>query len=178
MKNVLYVALVCTLFCLTGPALMADGVTASGTLTVDATIDPSISLIFNSNTSGVTLTSTDGTNAAALSFGHIKAFGYTPATGVQQSVSAGTSFTVSTPVDVTVAKANSSSEDYSLAASLGTADSTNTWAINSATIMNTSGPVASAVPYGRAAYTVKLTVPFSNTGTSVSNTINFVATAD
>jgi hypothetical protein len=161
-----------------GPALLAASPTASGTLTVNATIDPSISLIFNSNTSGVVLTSTDGTNAASLAFGHIKAFGYTPATGVTQSVSAGTSFTVSTPVDVTVAVANSASTDYSLAASLGTADSVNTWAINATTITSTSGPVAATVGYGKVSYTIALTVPFSNITTSVSNTILFLATAD
>jgi hypothetical protein len=179
MRNLLYVALVCAVLSLMAPALLADGVTAGGTLTVNATIDPSISLIFNSNTSGVVLTSTDGTNAAALAFGHVKAFGYTPATGVTQSVSAGTSFTVSTPVDVTVAVANSASTTYSLAAALGTADTINTWDINATPITHASGPVAAEVVFGKVAYTIGLTIPFTgNLSTSISNTILFVATAD
>jgi glycerol-3-phosphate dehydrogenase len=48
--------------------------TASGTLSVTATVNGTISLVFNSDAAGVTLGGA-GTNAATLAFGTVQAFG-------------------------------------------------------------------------------------------------------
>ncbi|HZE23102.1 MAG TPA: hypothetical protein VE054_03840, partial [Blattabacteriaceae bacterium] len=88
--------------------------TASGTLTVTATVTGSINLVFNSDGSGLALASGAGTNAATLAFGNVSAFGAIPA-GIVRSTTAST-FTVSSAVDVLVTKTNSTSANYSLTA--------------------------------------------------------------
>src|ERR1700686_4849743 len=104
-----------------GTALRAQG-TASGTLTVTATVQGTISLVFLSNASGVALTGSNS-NAATLAFGDVNVDG-TLATGVTRSL--GTSkFTVSSPVDIQVIRSNSASANYTLKAQLSTADTTN-----------------------------------------------------
>lgn len=150
---------------------------ASGTLAVSATVQSSISMVFNSNASGVTLGGA-GTNAATLNFGNISAYG-TPPANVTEIVG-GSSFTVSTPFNVLVNMANSSSANYTLKAQLNTADAVNTWALNSTTITNASqATLTTSGAYGSGtAYTLALTVPFSSSASSISNTINFAATAN
>ena len=150
---------------------------ASGTLAVSATVQSSISMVFNTDTNGVTLGNA-GTNAATLSFGTISAYG-TPAANVTQSVGA-SSFTVSTPFDVLVSMANSTSANYTLKAQLNAADAVNSWALNTKPITNASQQtLTSTGSYGSAsAYTLALTVPFSSSAPSISNTINFAATAN
>jgi hypothetical protein len=177
MKTILHSALACVVVCLIGPALLAQRATSSGTLTVGATVDPSISLIIESDNLGITLFSGAGTNTAGLKFGKINAYSTLP-DYVTRSVLAH-SFTVSTPVDVMVLQANSSSGSYALTAALNSADGTNTWVLNSATISATPATVKLNGEYGRSSlYTLAVTVPSSNTTGSLSNTINFVATAN
>ncbi|MGH9523299.1 MAG: hypothetical protein ACRD3E_12300 [Terriglobales bacterium] len=150
---------------------------ASGTLAVSATVQSSISMVFNNDINGVALTGS-GSNAATLDFGNISAYG-TLSPKVGRSVGA-SSFTVSTPFDVLVSMANSSSADYTLKAQLNSADALNTWALNSTTITNAAqATLASNGSYGSSAmYTLALTVPFSSSASSISNTINFVASAN
>lgn len=157
--------------------ILSSAQTASGTLTVNATISSSIAMVFNTDASGVALTGA-GSNAATLNFGAISAYGAL-AGNVSRTVGA-TSFTVSTPFDVHVDKSNSSSANYTLKAQLGTADAVNTWALGATTITNAAQSTLTAVgAYGAdSPYTLGLTVPFSNTAASISNTINFVATAN
>src|SRR5438045_7288246 len=93
--------------------------TATGTLTVSATVNGSINLVFNSDASGVALTGA-GTNAATLAFGNVSAYGAVNA-GVTRTTAA-TSFTVSSPFDVLVTKSNSASANYTLKAQLNAAD--------------------------------------------------------
>ena len=158
--------------------VMASAQTSSGTLTISATVQSSISMYFTTNGSGVSLTGS-GTNAATLAFGNISAYG-TLAANVSRSVGA-TNFTVSTPFDVSVEKSNSSSANFSLTAQLGSADATNTWALGATTITNGSAAtVAATGSYGAAgsAYTLNLTVPLAASAGAIGNTINFVATAN
>jgi len=161
-------------------AVAQAGNTASGTLTVTATVTSSINLVFNSDAAGVPLSSGAGTNAATLAFGNVSAFG--PVAGnVTRSVVPGTSFTVSTPVDVLVTKSNSTSANYTLKAQLGAADATNTWQVAGNTITNASATTISATgTYGsNAAEAIAITVPFTTaSGTAISNTINFTATSN
>jgi len=153
--------------------------TASGTLSVTATVNGSISLVFDSDAAGVAL-SGSGTNAATLAFGTVQAFGGTLTTGVTRTTAAN-SFTVSSPFDVNVAKANLTSANYTLKAQLNAADTTNTWQVGGVTV--TSG--AAATITGTGTYnadnqiSLALTIPFTTaSGTSISNSINFTATAN
>lgn len=157
--------------------LSAAQTTASGTLAVSATLQSSISMVFNSDASGVALGNA-GTNAATLNFGTISAYGALAA-NVSRSVAA-SNFTVSTPFDVQVSKANTASANYSLTAQLNAADAVNGWAIGGNAVSNGSATtLTSTGSYGSsAAYTLALTVPLSSAAPSISNTINFVATAN
>jgi hypothetical protein len=153
--------------------------TASGTLTVTATVNGSIQLVFNSDAAGVALSSGAGTNNATLAFGNVSAFGPVAA-GVTRTVVAGTSFTVSTPVDVLVSKSNSASANYTLKAQLGTVDNTNTWTVGGSANINAQQTLTATGAYGsNVAEAIAITVPFTTaSGTLISNTINFSATAN
>lgn len=153
------------------------GNTASGTLAVTANVTSSISLAFSTSAGGVALTGTS-TNAA-LAFGTVQAFGGTPAQGVTVTNNGTTSFTVSSPVDVTVTKANSTSANYKLTAQLTTADAVNTWTVGSVTV--TSGAAASITTsgtYGTTNFPVAIQIPLTSPAGSISNTINYTATSN
>jgi hypothetical protein len=173
-----YLALLSLAALLALPSLAAAD-TATGTLTVTATVNSSINLVFNSDAAGVPLSSGAGTNTATLAFGNVSAYGAVAA-NVTRTTTA-TTFTVSTPVDVLVSKANSASANYTLKAQLGSADAVNTWQVGGVTVTNASqstitatGAYASNVPEA-----IAITVPFTTAnGTSISNTINFTATAN
>src|SRR5512140_1170132 len=137
------------------PILSAAQTTGSGTLAVSATVQSSLSMVFNSNAAGVPLGSA-GTNAATLNFGNISAYG-TLAANVSRSVGA-TNFTVSTPFDIQVSKSNSASADYSLTAQLNAADAVNSWAVGGSAVSNASATtLTSTGTYGsNSAYTLAL----------------------
>ncbi|MGH9565944.1 MAG: hypothetical protein ACRD4I_08180, partial [Candidatus Angelobacter sp.] len=152
--------------------------TANGTLAVTATVNGSITLVFNSDASGVPLTGAN-TNTAALAFGNVSAFGTSPA-GVTTTTGA-SNFTVSTPVDVLVNKFNSASANYTLKAQLASADAANAWSVAGTTVTSAAQATITATgAYGaNAPETIAITVPFTTTsGTNISNTINFQATAN
>jgi hypothetical protein len=158
---------------------LAAAQTATGALTVSATVTGSINLVFNSDASGVALTSGAGTNAAALDFGTVSAFGAIPAT-ITRSTTA-SNFTVSTPVDVLVSKTNSASANYTLTTQLSTADAVNTWAANGTAFTNSTSATATAAgTYGsNVPVTLAITIPFTTaSGTAISNVVNFTATAN
>src|SRR5215831_11687171 len=129
MKKLILLTITAAMILMMSSLAMAQaGNTASGTLTVTATVNSSINLVFNSDAAGVALSSGAGTNAATLAFGNVSAFG-TIAANITRSVVAGTSFSVSTPVDVQVTSSNSSSANYTLKAQLGSADAVNAWQV-------------------------------------------------
>jgi hypothetical protein len=153
--------------------------TASGTLTVTATVTGSINLVFNSDASGVALSSGAGTNAATLALGNVSAFGPISA-GIVRSTTA-TTFTVSSAVDVLVSKTNSASANYTLKAQLGAADAVNTWNVGGIAVSNAvqSTLTATGTYAANSNFPVAITVPFTTAGgTLISNTINYVATAN
>ncbi|MBV8281107.1 MAG: hypothetical protein JO347_03465 [Candidatus Eremiobacteraeota bacterium] len=162
---------------LAAPRAAQATITASGTLGVTATVASSINLVFDTDASGVTLGGT-GTNAATLGFGSVQAFGTAPGTNINRATGA-SSFTVSTPFDVKVVEANSSSPNYTLTAQLASSDS-NTWQVGGVPV--TSGSAATITATGSyggdVAYTLALTIPFSEAAGTISNTLNFVATAN
>jgi hypothetical protein len=168
-------------FLAAGSALMGQ-VTASGTLNITGSVDPSISLTFISDGAGVPLTGS-GTDTATLPFGTVKAFGYAGGTGITQALVGGstpTAFSVASPVGVQVLKANSASATYTLSAGLGTADALNIWSVDAVNVGTGTPTITVTGAYGSAvSHTVKITVPLTNASIlSLVNSIGFVATAN
>ena len=159
------------------PVLAGAQVTASGTLAVNATVQSSINLVFNSDGAGVGLTGS-GTNAATMNLGNISAYG-TLAAGVSRTVAAA-NFRVSSPFDVVVSQANGSSANYTLTAQLNAADATNGWDISGSAVTNAAATtLTNTGAYGSSvAYTLGLTVPLASPGGAIANQVNFVATAN
>jgi hypothetical protein len=176
MKKVLILAIAAAIVMLV-PSF-ASAQTANGTLTVTATVQGSIGLVFNSDAAGVALTGS-GTNAATLAFGNVSAFGALGA-GVNRVVG-GANFTVSSAVDVNVTKTNSASANYTLKAQLGAADAVNTWAVGGVAVTNAaqSTITATGTYAANSNFPVAITIPFATaSGTAISNTINYQATAN
>jgi hypothetical protein len=162
---------------LTVPTFVAAQDTSTGTLTVTATVESSISLTFENDAAGVALAGA-GTNAATMALGSISAYETISTPGVTRTTTA-SDFTVSSPFGVKVVKANTSSADYTLAAALGSVDSTNTWKINAITLTTVNQNLGAAYSYGSAvAHTMYLTVPFSASTGAISKVLNFTATAN
>jgi hypothetical protein len=146
---------------------------------VTATVNGSIGLVFNSDGAGVVLSSGAGTNAATLAFGPVSAFGPIGA-GIVRTTTLN-NFTVSSAVDVQVTKTNSASANYTLKAQLGAADAVNTWAVGGVAVTNAAQSTLTATgTYGaNSNFAVAITVPFTTaSGTLISNTINYTATAN
>ena len=175
-RHLLRAALVATVL-VAVPSFAAAQDTSAGTLTVTATVESSIGLTFENDAAGVALTGA-GTNAATMALGTISAYNVLSTPGVTRTVSA-SDFTVSSPFGVKVVKANTSSANYTLAAALGSADSTNTWKINATALTTSNQDLGTSYAYGSAvAHTVYLTVPFSASTGAVSKVLNFTATAN
>jgi hypothetical protein len=156
----------------------ASATSSSGTMAVTVTVAGSVSFILQTDASGLTLTNS-GTSAVIAAFGTMSAYGGTVPTGVTRTVNAPTNWKISTPFDVVINVANQTSANYTLTAELQTADSTNTWQIGATTLNNTTPSTLTATgTYGNTAYTFSLTIPFSEAAGAISNTINFVATAN
>jgi hypothetical protein len=156
----------------------AQATTASATMAVSVTVASSVSFVIQSDASGLTLTNS-GTSAVTAAFGTMSAYGGTVPTGVTRTVNGTTNWKISTPFDVVVQVANQSSSTYTLTAQLQSSDSTNTWQIGSTTLSSSSAStLTSSGTYGSTQYTFALTFPFSEAAGVISNTINFVATAN
>ena len=157
------------------------GNTAQGTLSVTATVNSSISLVFNTDVAaGVPLASGNGTSTASLAFGNVSAFGALASGKITRTVGAN-SFTVSTPVDVFVSQFNSNSANYRLTAQLGAADAVNTWSVGGVTVTNgAAATITSTGAYAtNNAFAVAITVPFTSaSGTSITNSIVYTATSN
>ena len=176
MKKVMLLTIFAALMMISSAAVAQ---TATGTLTVTATVNGSIQLVFNSDAAGVALSSGAGTNTATLAFGNVSAFGAIAA-GIVRSTTA-TNFTVSSAVDVLVSKTNSASANYTLKAQLGAADATNNWAVGGVAVTSAAQSTLTATgAYGsNANFPVAITIPFTTaSGTLISNTINYTATAN
>jgi hypothetical protein len=154
--------------------------TANGTLTVTATVNGSIQLVFNSDVAGVPL-SVNGSSTAALAFGPVSAFGPLAPNVVRPAPTA-TTFTVSSAVDVMVTKVNTASANYTLKAQLGAVDATNNWSVGGIAVTNAgfSLPITATGAYAsNLNFPVAITIPFTTpSGTPISNTINYQATAN
>jgi hypothetical protein len=157
---------------------IGDATTVPGTVGVTANIVGSMNMVFSTDASGITLGGS-GTSTATIAFGSVQAFGGTVPTGVTRTVNALTDWKLSTPFDVLVEVANQTSTNYTLTAQLQSSDSTNTWQLGSTTITSASAAtLTSTGTYGTTVYTLNLTIPFTEAAGAISNTLNFVATAN
>jgi hypothetical protein len=155
----------------------ANATSATGTVAVTATTSASVSLTFVTDGAGITM-GNSGTSAATVAFGSVQAYGGSVPAGVTKAVNGSTDWSLSTPIDVVVQVANQTSSNYTLAAGLQSADSTNTWQLGATSLTTTPVTLTSAGAYGSTAYTFKLTIPFTAAAGAISNTINFTATAN
>jgi hypothetical protein len=178
-KMITFAALLAAFSMLSGRAWAQSGDTSSGSLAVTATVNSSISMVFDSDATGVTL-SAEGSSSPTLAFGNVSAY-ESLGTHVSRTVNGTTNYTISTPFDVKVTQANSSSGNYTLTAQLASADANDTWKVDSATVTDGSAAQVTATgTYGSdQSHTLYLTIPFTTTdSTAISNTINFVATSN
>ena len=156
--------------------------TNNGSLALTGEVQGSITMSFHQHTDGgFTLNSGDGTGTAAASLSTVSMY------GTADGIVAGTNFvkssqangfTLTGPVDIQVDKANVTSDGFNLTAQLQTADSSE-WTL-AGTSLSSSSP-ASVVTGGTYAVRTPLTLavkfPSSMNAAAVTNTINFVVTA-
>jgi len=154
-------------------------ITSSGTMGVTADIEGSINLLFSTATGGFAVTGT-GTATASLPFGNVQMYGGTVPTNVVRTLTGSTSFTLTTPVNVEVDLANSTSGTFGLLANLATADAVNSWTFNSVAVTSAGViPQVTLATYQIATpYNLAVTIPASNTSGTLTNTLNFTATAN
>jgi hypothetical protein len=174
------------LCCLLGwLALPAQAQTGSAQLTITMTVQSSISLIFRNNpsvgTSGFCALSNSGTNNVGLDLG-TAAFPGNSYTGCGNYTHLGGAvYQVSSAFDVVVAKANTSSPNYRLAAEISMAPPANVaWLVNNVTLTNTAFTPLDANDSYSAAVTKTLQVQVKNSVPAqvLSETITFLATAN
>lgn len=160
---------------------LAQKPTATGWVNATFVNRSGIVLSFQTDVSGVALTGS-GTAAATLDFGTVSMFGGSVAPGVTKTLNGTTSFSISSPFDVQVVVAGMSSPNYSLSACLQTADTVNTWAVDTATLpscSNTTVQISANSAYSTAvAHTLKVTVPQTAPAGALSNVVNFTAVSN
>ncbi len=156
---------------------VAAAQTASGTLNATLVNKSGIAILFNSDPSGVTLGGA-GTSAATLNFGTVAMFAPPPA-GVAMTRTAA-DFTVSSLFDTHVIVGGVNSASYSLQAALQTPPGVYTFKFDGVTLSTTSTTVVGADPnYAKdVPHTLSLTVPKTAPAGVVTNTVNFVVTAN
>lgn len=162
-----------------GLAGVANAQTSTGNLGVTADIEGSINLLFSTATGGFAVTGT-GTATASLPFGNVQMYGGTVPTNVVRTLTGKTAFTLTTPVNVEVDLANSTSATYGVLVNLTSADAVNTWTFNAIAVTDIGAtPQVTLADYGSAIpYNLAVTIPASNTSGTLSNTLIFLATAN
>jgi hypothetical protein len=181
MKNRIILSTALAAFAFAGVASAStggDGSAGSATMGVTATIVGSISLTVSTDSLGYAVTGS-GSSAGTMALGSVQMYGGTVPTNVVRSLTGSTSFTLTTPFDVTALLANSSSSTFVLSAWLTSTDAVNTWTIGTVGLTTTAQPIASTAAYTTVTpYSFALTIPAANTSGSISNTINLGALAN
>jgi hypothetical protein len=165
-------------------ALPAHGQTSSAQLSVNLSVQSSISLVFNNNpnvgTQGFCPLSNAGTNNVGLDLGTAAFPGNVyQGCGTYAHVGNG-SYQVSSAFDVLVTKSNSSSPNYSLAARISAAPPANvTWLLDGTTLNTALTSLDAQDLYGRP-ITKQLQVKVRNNVPAgpLQETITFLATAN
>jgi len=152
--------------------------TASGTLNATLINRSGIAVVFNSDPAGVVLGGA-GTSTASLNFGTVAMYMATPAAGVSLTRTA-SDFTISSPFDTYVIIGGSASASYSLQAALQSASGVYTFKFDGIALTTTSSVVVAADPnyFVNVPHTLSLTVPKTAPAGAVSNTVNFLVTAN
>lgn len=156
---------------------LAAAQAASGTLNARLVNKSGITIVFNSDASGVALGGA-GTAAATLNFGTVAMY-MAPPPGVGLTRTA-TDFTVSSPFDTYVTIGGVASASYSLRATLQSVPGVYSFKFDGIVLSTTSTIVVAADPnYGtNVPHTLSLTVPKTAPAGVVTNTVNFVVTAN
>jgi hypothetical protein len=166
------------------PALRAFAQGASAQLSVNLTVQSSISLVFQNNPSvgsvGFCPLTNAGTNNVGLVLGVASFTGGATLSCVNYSHIGSATYEVSTAFDVLVTKANSSSPNYRLAASLSSAPPANaSWLINNTTLGTSLTTFQTTNAYSTpVTETLKVQVKNSVPAQILQETITFLATAN
>jgi hypothetical protein len=167
-----------------GECGFAQHPTASGSLVVQLQNGSGLQMVFQTDPSGVVLGNA-GTAAATLGFGSISAYG-TAGSGITK-INGSTTFTVSTLFDINVQQSGLTSTSYTLSASLsGAAPTGITYQIDSVALSTSSQSIQTNGVYGNnISHTFNAIVSTAasgsggpTTGTQLTSTINFTATAN
>jgi hypothetical protein len=179
MKNKLILTTVVSIFALSGLANAAGGPVGSGSMGVTAEVVGTLNLQFIKDGSGMTVGGTT-TNAGSLDFGSVQMFGASTVSNLTQTANGVQSFTISTPIDIRADVSNSASTTYLLAATLATADAINAWKVGGVDISSGAiTTIAATAAYAVATpYAFALTIDRTTLAGTLSNTINFTATAN
>src|SRR3954468_15746743 len=175
------VRLVVIALALSGASIAQQG---SARLTVTATVQNSISLVFMNNPSvgsvGYCPLSNAGTNNAGLDLGTAQAVvGDTlPCVAFVWNAGGGV-YDVSSSFDVLVAKSNTPSTNYRLSVALSAVPPANvTWMMNALTMTTAPQTLQAANSYGRTTETLHVRVKNNVPAQVLSQTILFTATAN
>jgi hypothetical protein len=170
---------------LSSAAVWAQNPTASGVINGTLVNKDGITLLFNSDPQSVTLGGA-GTSAASLDFGSISAFGPLAA-GVTRPTVTATNYTVRSLFDIQVIQGGLTSTTYTLQAQLAAAAPTGlSYRVDAITLGTASQTLQTTATYGvDIQHSLDLVVlkaaPGAGgpaTGTPLTTTINFTATAN
>lgn len=168
----------------TATAAGVTGVTATGTMNAELANRPGISIVFNQDASGVAMTG--GAFAADLDLGTVSAFGTLP-TGVTRPSVTASNYTVATIVDIDVENGGVTSSNYTLQSDLQAAAPTGlSYKVDTTTLTTSLQTITTTGAYGtNAAHTISIVISTSApgsggpvTGSALSDTLNFTATAN
>lgn len=156
----------------------------NASLTVTATVQNSISLVFMNNASvgspGFCPLTNAGTNNATLDLGTAQAVvgDSLPCVAYVWNAGGGT-YDVSSAFDVLVTKANTPSTNYRLSVSISSAPPANVnWIMNTLTMTTAAQTLQAANAYGRTTETLHVKVKNSVPAQVLTETIFFTATAN
>lgn len=166
--------------------LAASAQTSSAQLSINLTVQSSITLVFNDNPAagsvGFCPLTNPGTNNVGLDLGSAAFPGnFHSSSCVNYSHIGGSIYQVSSAFDVLVSKSNSSSPSYRLAAQISTAPPANVnWLINNVTLNNTAFTTLDTADSFDRAVTKTLQVQVRNNVPAqiLQETITFLATAN
>ena len=166
------------------PSLGASAQGSSAQLSVNLTVQSSISLVFQNNPSvgsvGFCPLTNAGTNNVGLDLGTASFTGGASLVCVNWSRLGPATYQVASGFDVVVSKANTSSPNYQLAASLSSAPPANVvWLINNTTLSTAFATFQTTNTYGtRVTETLKVQVKNNVPAQILQETITFLATAN
>lgn len=167
------------------PSVPASAQGSSAQLSVNLTVQSSISLVFQNNPSvgstGFCPLTNAGTNNVGLDLGTASFTGGASLACVNWARTGGpATYQVSSAFDVVVSKANTSSPNYQLAASLSSAPPANvTWLINNTTLSTAFATFQTTNTYAtRVTETLKIQVKNNVPAQILQETITFLATAN